>query len=110
PAFIKSSPASFIRNHIIVPRVGAGIPRPIAPITDAGGGYPPPPPGLYPQHNNQTKEESPSVFPVSDRAALIDRRPFDPPPRDKPLKPAVEKPKKTVLTQDQFRRGPKVAN
>src|SRR5215470_17754776 len=65
---------------------------------------------LYRQHNNQAKEYSLAVFAFPDRAALIDRRPFDPPPRDKLFKPTVEKPKETGLAQNQFRRGPKVAN
>ena len=55
---------------------------------------------LYRQDNHQAKEYSLAVFALSDRAAFIDRRPFDPPPRDKLFKPTVEKPKETGLAQD----------
>src|SRR5262245_28098070 len=47
---------------------------------------------LYRQHKNQAKENSLALFAFSDRAALTDRRTFDPPPRDKLFKPTVEKP------------------
>src|SRR5262245_16153744 len=65
---------------------------------------------LYRQHKKQAKEYPLALFAFSDRMAVIDRRPSDPPPRNKLFKPTIKKPKKTGAAQDRFRRGSKVAS
>src|SRR5262245_14175747 len=64
---------------------------------------------LYRQYKHQAKEYPLAAFTVSVRVAVVDRRPFNPPPQNNLLQSTADKQKETDAAQNQFRRGSKVA-